>query len=228
MSRYNYRPINKLGGNILSPVDDPLTYCVAGDTLDNLFLHGAISNTISSQYNVNGQAFMSDRCSKNWDGYCEYASANTNNSFPNMLSSVADSSDTLYLQPDGTRKNATNGEILIHNSFAKKYMTNFGECKSCQPFDPLVADSPEICTYNFNNSSPIFEVRDDQIQGLDNDIVLNKILNNPKIGKTILINIYNTMSRKGTLFKLSNTRLGNFYKSPGFQQFLLQELNKNQ
>ena len=34
------------------------------------------------------------------------------------------------------------------------------------------------------------------------------------------------MSRKGTLNKLSNTRLGNFYKSPGFQQFLLQELNQ--
>lgn len=218
MSRYNYRPINKLGGNVLSPVDDPLTYCIAGDTIDNLFLHGNISRTVASPYNTNAQAFMSDRCSKNWDGYCEYAASNTNRSYPNMLSN-SDKSDTIYVESDGTRQNATSGEILIHNSFAKKYVNDFDNCKTCEPFDPLVANSPIVCNFNYS-SPPTYEIKDDQIANLDNDIIMNKILNNPKIGKTILINIYNTMGKKGSLRKLSNTRLGNFFASQGFQKFI--------
>ena len=53
------------------------------------------------------------------------------------------------------------------------------------------------------------------------NIVMNKIMNNPKIAIYIIINIFNTMKRKGTLHKLSNKRLGFYFMSEGFQSFML-------
>ena len=42
---------------------------------------------------------------------------------------------------------------------------------------------------------------------------MDKILSKPIIGIDILVNIYNTMKRYGTLVKLKGTKLGTFYQT---------------
>ena len=56
---------------------------------------------------------------------------------------------------------------------------------------------------------------------IDTDIVMNKILMNPTIATNILINIYNTMKRRGTLSGLKNTKLGNFYNTRAFNSYFV-------
>ena len=46
---------------------------------------------------------------------------------------------------------------------------------------------------------------------IDIDPVMDKILMKPQIAALILVNIYNTMKRKGTLGDLTKTKLGRFY-----------------
>jgi len=219
MIRSNYRKIINFGSNAPSAVNNPVSYSM-GDTVDNLFTHGSIAKTIDSPYSRNSQVFMADKCSKNWDKYCEYASANTNTSYPNTIANNKVYQDFQL----------TAGEILIHNTAAKKYRINPDCNQKCEPFDPLVPTSPMICytTYEDNcQETPIYDLTDEQINNIDQDIVMNKIINNPKIAIYILINIFNTMTRKGTLHKLSNKRLGFYFMSEGFQTFMLNNKLRN-
>ena len=55
---------------------------------------------------------------------------------------------------------------------------------------------------------------------IDNDPVLNKVLDNPHIAIQMLVNMYNTMKRKGTLESISNTRLGRFFNTSDFQVYI--------
>ena len=211
MIRSNYRKIINFGSNAPNAVNNPVSYAM-GDTVDNLFTHGSIAKTIDSPYSRNSQIYMSDKCSKNWDKYCEYASANTSKSYPNMIANSQVYQDFQL----------TAGEILVHNTAEKKYRANPDCNQKCEPYDPLVANSPMICyTDDYCEQPPIYDLTDEQINNVDQDIVMNKILNNPKIGIYILINMFNTMKRKGTLHKLSNKRLGFYFMSEGFQTFML-------
>ena len=211
MIKSNYTKIINLGSNAPSAVNNPVSYAM-GDTVDNLFLHGSIAKTIDSPYGRNSQIFMANKCSKNWDKYCEFASMNTNKSYPNMIAN-----NEVY-QDFGL----TAGEILVHNTAAKKYRSNPDCNQKCEPYDPLVANSPMVCyTDDLCEEPAIYDLTDDQINNIDQDIVMNKIMNNPKIAIYIIINIFNTMKRKGTLHKLSNKRLGFYFMSEGFQSFML-------
>ena len=215
MIRSNYRKIINFGSNTPSAVNNPVSYSM-GDTVDNLFTHGSIAKTIDSPYSRNSQIFMADKCSKNWDKYCEYASANTSKSYPNMVSF----NNKLYQDFQ-----LTAGEILIQNTAEKKYRANPNCNEKCEPFDPLVANSPMICYSTcedyYCQETPVYDLTDEQIDNIDQDIVMNKIINNPKIAIYMLINMFNTMKRKGTLHKLSNKRLGFYFMSEGFQNFML-------
>ena len=68
------------------------------------------------------------------------------------------------------------------------------------------------CSYS-RSSVPEYVVEPDKI---DEDIVMNKILEKPIIAMNILVNIYNTMKRYGTLSKLRGTKLGNFYNTNNY------------
>jgi hypothetical protein len=209
-SRNNYSSISQLGSNTYSPSENPLTYCL-GANIDNEFMHGSSAASIIGQHSKACQAYLSDYCSKNpWDAFCEFASKNTSRNYPNQLE---------YCQATQSftdSKSLTSGEILVHNTAKKKYLKSMGNCKKkYEPFDPTVANSPLI-SYWVNDSQsysstcvPIYGVDSTKI---DNDPVMNKILNKPIIGIDILINIYNTKKREGTLKELSDTRLGKFYR----------------
>ena len=212
MGRSNiYRNINKFGNtpdnNFYSDAANPLTYCI-NDTISKGFLHGGNAY----KYGQNSkpcQAFLSEYCAQEWDGVCEFASKNTRIFDPNNLSN-ANIMGNIY-----NFKGLTNGDVLIRNTAAKKYMVSLGNCNlRYEPFDPTVANSPMISYVDCGGCQgpciPLYFVDPSTI---DNDIVMDKLLSKPTIAIDILINIYNNMKASGMLNTLQNTKLGNYYRS---------------
>jgi len=109
----------------------------------------------------------------------------------------------------------TQGEILIHNTAARKYLQRMhGGHEVYEPFDPNVASSPVIsyyipgrCTLTGRHVAT-YAVDPSTIDG---DVVMDKLLMTPAIAPMILVNIYNTMKNSGELVKLRGTKLGHFY-----------------
>jgi len=205
----SYRQISQVGSNAYQPINNPLSYCI-DNTLDQRFLHGGSSDTLG-QHSKACQAYLSDYCAENWDDFCELGSSNRSiNQYPNNIQGCESVGDTPCL-------GLSAGEILIHNTASKKYLVEMIGCeKKFEPFDPNVATSPMISYWVKGECAgergcvPIYEVNPLTI---DNDIVMNKILNKPIIALGILVNIYNSMKRRGNLVQLKGTRLGNFYSN---------------
>lgn len=208
-SRNSYKCIRNFGSNAYSPVNNPVTYCM-NNTLENQFLHGSTAN-FYSQHAPICQAFLSQYCAEGWDGFCEFASANQNRSYPNNVQNPTSPSQA------GCSQNLSAGEILIRNTAANKYLVEMiGATKKYQPFDPNVATSPMVGTWvstNPNSTAPGIPVYAVDPKTIDSDPVMNKILFKPSIAPDILINIYNTMKRAGALGDLKGTKLGNFYEN---------------
>jgi hypothetical protein len=221
--RTNYVPIKEFGGcGVNNSTNDPLTYCL-GTNMDQKFLHGSSSNFVAGQASKQCQLYLSQYCAEGFDEFCEFASQNNNISFPNQM-------DGLGLG-DIACKGLTQGQALIHNTARRKYLVDMGTCvQKWEPFDPTVANSPLISYWvNGNNGTcsgtsncsgncmlgstcvPSYAVKDPE--NLDNDVVMNKLLDQPFIAFDLLINIYNTMKRMGTLKRLRGTRLGHYYNT---------------
>lgn len=194
----SYAIISKFGQNN-SANNDPLTYCLT-QTVDTEFNHPTTPENFGP-YSRNCQFYMAERCSKDWDGYCEYASYNRSKSFPNQAQERYDSS--LVVSHD-----MSNGESLIRNAAQRRFCT-FTNCyKKQEPFDPNVANSPNVYYWTnegLGNCVPVCSVDPDTI---DQDPLMDKLLNSPKIAPDILANICNTSQRKG--INLTGTKIGNF------------------
>jgi len=195
-----YARISNIGPNEPSPVDNPLTYCV-DNKLENLFLHGGESNTLSKNSKP-CQIFLADYCSDKWDDWCTLASQNMERSYPNA-----------YPGNDAPREvnglPITQGQMLIYNSAMAKYSVKDQGRKVSMPFASNVPTSPMISYWEPNsNSSFSFEV---DPANIDQDVLMDRLLMNPNVAPNILFNIFNTMKRKGTLSNLHGTKLGRFY-----------------
>ncbi len=199
----SYSKIINFGPNISDYSSNPLSYCM-NSTIDNEFTHGSTGD-LFGQHSAKCQMFMSDYCSKKWDANCEVSSMNISKSYPNNIG---------FGLPEDT--GLTAGDILVKNTAAKKYLVENYNCHwQYEPFDPTVANSPLVRKKVANSSCngsvhcvPVYEVNPETI---DNDPVMDKILMKPQIATLILVNIYNTMKRKGTLGDLVKTKLGRFY-----------------
>ena len=160
------------------------------------------------------QLFLSEYCSQDWDGYCEMASQNSNVSFPNGMQTNANCASP----------GMTQGDMLIRNTAERKYLMQMvGGHKVFEPFDPTVPQSPMIsswqpisCQMNGSGSLNMVPIYSVNPKTIDNDVVMDKILRKPMIAVDILINIYNTMKRLGTLSQLKGTKLGQFYSTEPF------------
>lgn len=203
-----YSKIINFGPNIMDYNANPLSYCM-NSHMDSEFTHGATGD-LYGQHSAKCQMFMSDYCARKWDSNCEIASMNQNTQYPNNIGNCN--------QADGVvSMNLTAGDILIQNTASKKYLVENYNCYwEYEPFDPTVANSPLVrksfsdsCNLQGNvNCVPMYEVDPNTI---DQDPVMDKILMKPSIAIFILVNIYNTMKRKGTLASLQGTKLGRFY-----------------
>jgi hypothetical protein len=180
---------------------DPLTYCI-GNNASQRFNHGSNADTYGQNSNA-CQVFMSQRCAGKWDDVCEYAAS------PAANNEYATRADTL-----GAGNNQviglTPGDILLRNTALEKYRTNMHGCQlKVEPFNAINAHSPLISYYVGQNCVGEYEVLDPS--AIDDDPVMNKLLDNPRIAVQLLTNIKNTMTRRGTLASLAGTRLGAFY-----------------
>jgi len=206
MQRNNYRNINQFGKSLYSEVSSPTTYCL-NDTLSQRFLHGG-NSTIYGQNSQFCQRFWGEYCAQEWDDLCEVASKNTNNTFPNSTT-FGNINNRTY-----NYKGLSSGDMVIRNTAANKYLVAMGDCvPKYEPFDPTVADSPMIKYWvsgsGQNACVPVYDVNPVDI---DNDVVMDKILANPKIALDILINIFNTHKREyGSVDDLKDTKLGRFF-----------------
>jgi hypothetical protein len=215
-----YKCISDFGkGAANAPVNNPLSYCLS-NTLDSEFNHGAIGKTISGANNKNCQAFMAQYCANDWNDVCEFASKNRSTLYTHKLQDCGSYIDAEF-------KPLTKGEILIQNTATRKYIVEM-EGSQCnikfEPFDPTVAASPLVSFWSngCNNQGtggciPIYAVDPTKI---DKDPVMNKILDKPIIAWRVLINIYNTAKRKGTLNGLKGTRIYKFFMSEPFQKYI--------
>lgn len=210
MNRNEYKTVSSFGNKTVSPVNNPLTYCI-GNNMDQRFLHGSHADTYG-QNSRSCQLFLSEYCADKWDGFCEIASKNGSVSFPNQAQFLGCNSAGIV----GVQE-LTAGESLVHSTASRKYLSKMiNGVKNYEPFDPTVPNSPLISYWtttecsNYRGKIPVYEV---DAKKIDNDIVMNKILQKPVIAMDILINIYNTMKRKGTLSTLNGTKLGKFYNS---------------
>jgi hypothetical protein len=210
---YSYSSISKFGQMAQpSPVNNPLTYCI-NNTLDNKFLHGSTGDMhliSGGQGCENCQLFLSDYCAQGWDDYCEYASQNLDTRYPSAMDIP-----NYGVTPQGYNKAIplTEGEVLVLNTDSRKYLIKMIQGKEVwQPFDPTVANSPMIRKWVYTSGpvgmTPVYAVNPNKI---DNDEVMNKILENPRIAIDILKNIYMTMTHNGTISDLDNTNLGQFF-----------------
>lgn len=214
-----YKCISNFGqGASNAPANNPLTYCL-DQTLDNEFIHGATGETIGGAHGKHCQAFMSQYCANKWDDVCEYASNNRSTIYPNNLQRCGSGSDSEC-------KGLTAGDILIQNTASRKYLVEMGGTCSLkyEPFDPTVASSPMVAfwegacnTQGSGGCVPVYAVDPKKI---DSDPVMNKILAKPIIAWSVLLNIYNTAKRKGTLNELKGTKIYRFFMSQPFQNYL--------
>ena len=239
MTTSNYSSIGAFGGNMKSPISNPWNFCI-NETISQSFNGGPTTSNLYAQYSKRCQIFTADYCAQNWDENCEKASKNINYQYPNIFGRSGLGSEFECEQK------LTAGDYLIRNAAAQRFKISMGNCNQvCEPFDPNVADSPIICydatwggncmgynagAYNGGNCEgsngrciPQFEVNP---KNIDRDIIMNKVLANPKIAISILINIYNTMKRKGTFKYLAQTQLGRFFNTEYFQRFLALVLKK--
>jgi hypothetical protein len=220
---YKYKTISDFGkGTTPSPVNNPLSYCT-DHTMNNLFVHGAIAQTIAGPDGKHCKAFMSERCSQNWDQACENESKNISRHVPNQLEKCGSGPDFL-----------TAGEILVKNTASRKYLVNMlgNQCNvKYEPFDPTVASSPMVSfwdsskcnTRGTGNCVPVYAV---DPKNIDSDPVMTKILNKPIIALSLLINIYNTAKRKNKLEELKGTRIYSFFMSKPFQHYIQESSNR--
>lgn len=200
----SYSSVSNFGSNQYTPLDNPLTYCI-GNNLEQHFLHGGNQSNIGNN-SKNCQLFMSDYCAAGWDKFCEFESKNKTKTF---------ATDKYSCAKDSTCSN-TAGNLLIANTAARKYLLNMHNAREqYEPFDPTVANSPMIRYWVSENGGGIPEYAVDP-KSIDQDVLMDKILEDPNIAFSILINIYNTMKRHGTLSSLKTTKIGNFYNSHPF------------
>lgn len=197
----NYACISTFGQNLCT-VDDPLSYCLT-QSMDNYFNHSPTGVTYGP-YSSPCQAYMAERCSKNWDAFCEYYyQKHATQQYPNTAQNCNRSNQLLTF-------GITVGESLLGNAASRRFC-QFPDCKvKKEPFDPNVANSPWITYYEGCNCSggachPICSV---DPAAINTDLVMNKCLDNPMACYDTLVNICNTSRRNGT--DLSGTRIGEF------------------
>lgn len=215
----NYKCISNFGPSIVNdPNTNPLSYCLL-QTVDSGFMHGGIGTTMSGKHSANCQAFMSSYCANKWDDVCEFVSKDTSQIYPNTQQRCATCNGAEY-------GNINAGDILIANTAERKYLTQMGgNCSiKWQPFDPTVASSPYISTWQGGCNSqgnggcvPVYEV---DPKTINDDPVMQKILAKPSIARNLLVNIYNTAVRKGTFNDLKGTDIYKLFISKPFQDYI--------
>lgn len=205
-----YRKISDFGTDIKTDNNNPVTLCLV-DSMDVKFQNGSIGNLFGPRSRP-CQLYMAERCSKDWDGYCEYyyrMNSNTGD-WPNSQPWPNTVQERWWANSFNLNKQLSTGEQLLQNAAERKYCTYPTCSKFCERMNPTDPKSPMITYYANpytmeNNCVPECSVDPSKIE---DDPVMNRCLENPSACAATLMNVCITAKRKGT--NLNGTKLGKF------------------
>lgn len=189
-AQYNtfYEFGKSINNQVESPFNssNPLTYCLT-PTLGSQFMHGSTSSRLL--YDTNNHAcesYMSQRCAKEWDGFCEsYQLLNIDSYWPN--DAPIDARAFTFAQGFLRNNRPTVGQILVRNSVNIRFLHYPSLYYSEEPFDPNVANSPLIRRYsNYNTGPSIIK----PIGDIDKNEHVLLMLKNPKVCFDVLARLY--------------------------------------
>jgi hypothetical protein len=189
---------------------NPLTYCLV-PSLSSQFFHGSSSaNQLYSNSNAPCMNFMAQRCRLQWDDYCDaYMTINTDNYWPNMavIDSLAYQNGKQFfnIQP-------TVGQDLLRNTCYLKFIETSDLPHYIEQFDPNVANSPMIKTYQefVNRYSKVIHLND--TTQINNDRLIQKMLENYQICIDVIGRIYLGWIRQEEGIQLKNTIIEHFFQ----------------
>jgi hypothetical protein len=197
-----YNPYTKLAnfGHIANVLKtDPVGYSIYRD-IDSFFDIGPNA----ADYGPSAEKshlYMSERCSKNWDGACELMSRNEEQARSNVGGVL---SSSLYARPPPS--DLSIGDVLVENTAVRR----FCDLSTCsvdkESFNPNDPTSPMISKYGGKNCyecQPVCMPPSNP----DDDIVLNKVLDYPEKHVDLLLNMYRSVSKKGKRNDYKNTRI---------------------
>ena len=186
---------------------NPLTYCMV-PTLNSQFFHGSLSGgLIYGNQNSNCMNFMAERCSTEWDGFCQaYLDLNVDTYWPNeaVMDAVAYNSVKTFfnLKP-------TIGQDLLRNSCYRRFISIPDSRPSMQQFDNTVPNSPLLTIYN-NYTTTYSRVQN--LIDINNDVLVKKMLQYPAICFDVLARIYLAHLRNEEGVEIKNTILEKFFQ----------------
>jgi len=151
------------------------------------------------------QLYMAERCSKIWDGACEFLSRNNDDTKCNSAKIPSAIFPTVYAPG-----RMTIGDFLVENSSVRRFC-DLNTCAIKQePYDYNNPNSVLVTSYGccgITECLPLCMPPDDP----DNDILLNKVLNKPDLHIDLLINMYKNVNGQGSRNKFQNTRIGHIF-----------------
>ncbi len=204
----SYMSMSRFGNmqNSPSSSDSPLTFCLS-DSMDSKFQHGSTAVEYGPR-SANCQNFMAERCANKWDGFCEYfyVEHSKNKNWPNNRIWPNMGSPNQWLNKGAST--LTIGEQLLRDAGERKYCTYPTCTPKRAPFDPMNPQSPMVTTYQNVNGGldgcvPVCRVDPKTVDG---DVLMDRMLANPMVAGSTLINICNTTAREG--INLAGTKIG--------------------
>lgn len=198
-NRSIYVPIKNFGTTLSNKLrTDPVGYSIFRDP-DAFFDIGPLARTFGPN-SVPGQTYMADMCSKNWTDSCELESRNNETRYPNVARVNSYAFKTPY--PEGT----TTGDFLVDNAATKRFCS-FDSCNvETELFNVNDPTSPMIYKIGDANCIPVCRPPEKP----DDDILLNKVLNQPYKHTDLLLNMYH--NSKNNRDKYKGTRVGQVFE----------------
>ena len=187
---------------------DPVASSVVKD-IDSSFDIGPTSR-LFGPIMPNAQLYMAEKCSKQWDGSCEFLSRN-----PDSTKCNAGKIESPLFQspkPDSM----TIGDFLVENAAVRRFC-DLSSCKIVEePYNPMDPKSPMVKSYrNWNPYKKCMPVCTPP-ENPDKDLLMNKVLDHPELHIDLLMNMYNNVkdrrkyvgTRIGIIFNLFDQQFG--------------------
>jgi hypothetical protein len=183
--------IDPVASSIYKDIDSSL------DIGDSAYLFGPAT--------TNSQLYMAEKCSKEWDGACEFLSRNNDNTKCNSGRISSPLFPTVYAPG-----RQTIGDFLVENAGVRRFC-DLNSCSMTQEsYDPRNPDSVWVTSYGccgYTQCLPVCLPPEDP----DNDMLLNKILDKPDLHIDLLINMYKNINAQGSREKYKNTRIDHIF-----------------
>jgi hypothetical protein len=205
-NKYSYARSFNLGGSKKQQYDDPIAMCLS-QGLDRKFSFGGAAGNLTGPQSSQCQNLFADRCSKNWDGFCEYyyreygkdGSVGNNKLWPDVVGRQWESKYN-------TLRFSTLGDQMLRNTAERKYCTYVNCSSNMKPFNPLDPNSPYVQSFNggVNGCVPICGNIDPKT--IDYDPVMDRMLENSDAVTPTLVNICYTAQQNG--INLDGTKIG--------------------